>query len=276
MSNKQSLFQTLKKKSVKINLGERTYRMHLLTLALFGLAVLILLIAIIVLIIWTACSSKGEENVKLQGTESAELVEHIDQSGEEEIEPEDPVGIPLDEPILDEPIAQENEPEPTEEPTETPSPSPAEGAFSGTLKKGDVSDTVKDVQQRLVDLYYMDYPIHENNSYSVTNKYGDATSAAVQLFQERNGLPATGECDAATYEKLMSPDANPYIMKKNDRCNMVKVIQTKLKEKGYLDAKATGTCGDATITAVTNFQKANGITPDGIAGPDTLKMLLGH
>lgn len=271
MSKNQSLFRNISKKSVRINLGEHTYKMRLLTLLLFGLAVIILLIAIIVLIIWNARSAKTPSENPDTVVATAEPTVY----GEGEIEPEDPVGIPIDdEPDTSFPTEPEETPEPSAEPDETPA-SPTPGEFV-TLKKGDVSEVVKVVQQRLVDLYYMDYPVKENGTYSVTTKFGDTTSAAIQLFQERNGLPATGECDAATYDKLMSPNANPYIMKKNDKCNMVKVVQTKLKELGYLDKKPTGFCGDETITAVTNFQKANGLNPDGIAGPGTLKLLLGH
>ena len=270
MSKNQSLFRKLKTKSVKINIGERTFKMRLLTLSIFALAVIILLIAIIVLIIVNICSGSSASDADLQqGAEvqptSMAVIEPT-ESPEAELEP-----LP-DEP--DEDIPEET-PEPVATPDETPSPSPASGEFSGTIKVGDTSEVVKTIQQRLVDLYYMDYPIQANGSYSVTNKFGSATSNAVKLFQERNGLTANGECDEATYKKLMSSSANSYIMKQNDKCDMVKVIQTKLKEKGFLD-KVTGFCGNDTITAVTNFQKANGLTPDGIAGPGTLKLLFGH
>lgn len=268
MSKIQSLFQNLKKKYVRINLGEKSYKMRLLTLMLFSLAVVILLIAIIVLIIVNASSAKAVEPTS-QFTEAVETAEPVNI----DIEPEDPMALPTD----------DIEIQPTEEPAQTPEPSTeptaeptaSSDAFTNTLKKGDSGEIVKVIQQRLVDLYYMDYPVQEKGSYAVTSKYGQASSDAIKLFQERNDITPTGECDAVTYEKLMAASASPYIMKKNDKCTMVKVIQTKLKEKGYMD-KVTGLCGDDTITAVTNFQKANGLTPDGIAGPGTLKILLGH
>lgn len=281
MEKLKGLLDTIRSKSVKINLGDRTYRMRLLTLSIFALAVVILLIAIIVLIIVNACSSEEiTEPQQISETlapeaESGELTEP--DAGADDVEPVDPVGVPAGDEDPEQPEGNAPEtPETTEEPAATPEPSPeSSGGFTETLKSGDSSEAVKLIQQRLVDLYYMDYPVQENGSYSVTTKYGSTTSGAVKLFQERNNLPTSGECDPATYAKIMSEAANPYIMKQNDKCNMVKVIQNKLKEKGYLD-KATGFCGNDTITAITNFQKANGLTPDGIAGPGTLKILLGH
>lgn len=47
-------------------------------------------------------------------------------------------------------------------------------------------------------------------------------------------------------------------------------IQSRLKEWGYYDGKVDGIFGVATKNAVIKFQKANGLTPDGIVGSKTL------
>lgn len=47
-------------------------------------------------------------------------------------------------------------------------------------------------------------------------------------------------------------------------------IQTKLKRWGYYDGEIDGIFGSATKKAVISFQKKNGLTADGIAGPKTL------
>lgn len=52
----------------------------------------------------------------------------------------------------------------------------------------------------------------------------------------------------------------------------VRAIQQKLSDLGY-GLKVDGIYGAATKKAVTAFQKANGLTADGIAGPKTLKAL---
>ena len=53
----------------------------------------------------------------------------------------------------------------------------------------------------------------------------------------------------------------------------VRIIQTKLKNWGYYDGAVDGIFGSGTAEAVRYFQRKNGLTADGIAGPATLKAL---
>lgn len=53
----------------------------------------------------------------------------------------------------------------------------------------------------------------------------------------------------------------------------VKEVQKKLIDKGYLSGSADGIFGSKTKNAVIAFQKANGLTADGIVGSQTLKAL---
>lgn len=53
----------------------------------------------------------------------------------------------------------------------------------------------------------------------------------------------------------------------------VRQIQTKLKNWGYFHDKVDGIYGPKTRDAVIWFQKNNGLTADGIAGPATLKAM---
>ena len=55
--------------------------------------------------------------------------------------------------------------------------------------------------------------------------------------------------------------------------NEVTAIQKVLKNKGYYTGAVDGIFGSKTLAAVKSFQKANGLTVDGIAGPQTLKAL---
>lgn len=53
----------------------------------------------------------------------------------------------------------------------------------------------------------------------------------------------------------------------------VKQIQTKLKRWGYYTGSIDGIYGSKTVEAVKYFQRKNGLTADGIAGPATLKAM---
>lgn len=53
----------------------------------------------------------------------------------------------------------------------------------------------------------------------------------------------------------------------------VKQIQTKLKDWGYYSGSVDGIYGSKTFEAVKKFQKANGLTVDGIVGEKTLAAL---
>ncbi len=47
-------------------------------------------------------------------------------------------------------------------------------------------------------------------------------------------------------------------------------IQTRLKNWGYYSGSVDGIYGTRTVSAVKEFQRKNGLTPDGVAGPATL------
>lgn len=53
----------------------------------------------------------------------------------------------------------------------------------------------------------------------------------------------------------------------------VKQIQTKLKRWGYYNGNIDGIYGTQTLNAVKYFQRKNGLTQDGIAGPKTLSAM---
>ena len=60
------------------------------------------------------------------------------------------------------------------------------------------------------------------------------------------------------------------LSKYGSRGDEVKQIQTKLKRWGYYNGNIDGIYGSQTQAAVKSFQKKNGLTVDGIAGPKTL------
>ena len=58
-----------------------------------------------------------------------------------------------------------------------------------------------------------------------------------------------------------------------DKGAAVTELQKRLIELGYLATSATGTFGEATKAAVTEFQKMAGLTADGVAGTATVNAL---
>lgn len=68
-------------------------------------------------------------------------------------------------------------------------------------------------------------------------------------------------------------DDSQALSKYGSRGNEVTQIQTKLKRWGYYKGSVDGIYGSQTVSAVKYFQRKNGLTVDGIAGPATLKAM---
>lgn len=115
------------------------------------------------------------------------------------------------------------------------------------------------------------------------------TQAALQSFQQANGLAVTGEADADTLERLDSPDAlsrqgylarfaNAYAqmapLEKGSTSNDVLSVQRKLKEYGYFLGEPDGAFGDSTQQAVERFQMVNGLSVTGVADGAVLMRLM--
>ena len=147
-----------------------------------------------------------------------------------------------------------------------------------TLEMGDKGTQVRALQQRLKDLGY-----YKNG---IDGSYGAQTAAAVKAFQKNNGLTADGVAGPATLKKLESnnavdangPDSETLktsqTLKSGNSGAQVKLLQKRLKELGYYTTTVDGDYGYRTIKAVSDFQKNNGLTVDGVAGPSTLVKLV--
>ena len=151
----------------------------------------------------------------------------------------------------------------------------------GTLKQGSSGEAVKAVQRRLKELGYY--------SYGIDGSYGARTVTAVKSFQSKNGLTADGVVGATTLKKLNSDSAvsakgttgstsatlnTSQTLKKGDSGVQVKLLQTRLKELGYYTTVIDSDYGYRTATAVSDFQRANGLTVNGTANSTTLKKLM--
>ncbi|MDO4564388.1 MAG: peptidoglycan-binding protein [Clostridia bacterium] len=146
----------------------------------------------------------------------------------------------------------------------TPTPHPLEGKV---YEKGDSGDLILELQQRLMELGYLD-------SDEPTDYFGSLTEDALTAFQKHNELTADGIYGASTYDMLFSDEAKIYIMQLGDSGDDVSEVQERLYQLGYL-AKSyiTGNFGEKTLAAVMEFQSANKLTADGKVGEKTIGRL---
>ncbi len=133
------------------------------------------------------------------------------------------------------------------------------------VAQGVEATVVMDIQTRLMELYYLD----EDEPGTL---YDETTQTAVQHFQTQHALPVTGAVDQATYDMLMSDQAQYYTITIGAEDPDVEGLQQRLYELGYI-GKATGYFGTDTETAVKKFQKLNGLSEDGKVGKNTREML---
>ncbi len=154
---------------------------------------------------------------------------------------------------------------PTPTPTATPTPTPTRTAL---YMAGDANDGVRDLQARLKQLQWYEPEI--------TGAYDTVTAEAVTGFQDKRGLPATGEVDQATWDKLVSMTRTPTDDEMHNRLvpgptiigpgaegDKVRELQARLKQIGWFDAEVTGTYGSTTTASVSDFQTKRGIPSTG-------------
>ncbi len=185
----------------------------------------------------------------------------------------------------------------------TPTPTPAYGSAMAVtrdpgvptpppeMKRGTVSERVKELQTRLAALgYYSD---------SIDGQFYEGTENAVKAFQAANGLGADGIVGEQTEARLWAADAVPAwaapatpapstpaaatstpappsnvptlsgVLRNGSSGENVTALQERLQALGYLHGKADGQYGPATLSAVKTFQQINGLSADGEVGQMT-------
>lgn len=157
-------------------------------------------------------------------------------------------------------VAAASQATPTPLPTSSPTPTP-----DPTLKRGDESDRVQQLQERLMELDYMD--LDESTKF-----FGPATEYAVQLFQRQHNLDQDGIAGSDTLNLLFSDQAKKYTLLEGTSGNDVNSLQQQLVDLGYL-GKVTGYYGSETLEAVKAFQSRNGLSVDGKTGEQTLSLI---
>lgn len=165
-------------------------------------------------------------------------------------------------------------------PTPTPVPTLAPGMDENgyvILQKGSEGREVKALQEALTELGFL-----TGNADGV---FGAGTENAVIAFQSKNEYPATGIMDAniqaflyngkpknarGTATKINTlPPVDGVTMKLNNTGDAVAELQKKLTLLGYYNGSISYKYDSTTKSAVTAFQKKNGLTADGVCGAAT-------
>ena len=173
----------------------------------------------------------------------------------------------------------------TATPAQSFAPAAVSNSSSGVLTRGVSGTAVTDLQTRLQAAGVYDGPI--------TGFYGELTEAAVIRFQQARGLTVDGIAGPSTLAALQgggavapqsfgptptavptaTPAATSTTLRMGSSGAEVLALQQRLRDLGFYDFEITGFYGDVTEISVARFQQANGLTPDGIAGPATLSLL---
>lgn len=180
--------------------------------------------------------------------------------------------------------------------------SPALQTGTTTLHHGMQGDAVEKLQEDLDELDYY--------TGSVTGKYGNLTKEAVRLFQRDYDLTSDGIAGPKTLAKIRSVlsgveesetdeedkeesvnagttvTVKPSVsldevsklntevtLRRGSRSGYVTRLQKALTALGYFTDKCDGSYGNNTEEAVKLYQKAKGLTDDGVAGRATLRAI---
>ncbi len=144
-----------------------------------------------------------------------------------------------------------------------------------TYRQGSKGEEVKKIQERLKALGH--------DVGRIDGDFGPATDAAVRAFQQANGLTVDGLVGPNTLQVLEAaaapePPAPPKpppsaVYRLGSAGEEVRKIQERLAALGHYRGPLDGDFGGGTVAAVKAFQGANGLTPDGLIGPNTWRTL---
>ncbi len=111
----------------------------------------------------------------------------------------------------------------------------------------------------------------QNDGSTTYVKILSQTEAKNQFSVSGGDVPSerVGTFSTAQRHEDLDDTSNSYIRPGSSGA-AVRDLQTKLKALGYYSGSITGNVGEKTEAAVKAFQSRNGLSADGIAGPDTL------
>jgi peptidoglycan hydrolase-like protein with peptidoglycan-binding domain len=169
-------------------------------------------------------------------------------------------------------------PTPTPSDTATPRPRPTPSVPTVVLRPGDKGEQVRELQSRLYQLAWLPE--------ITTGTYDATTKEAVQGFQVKRKLEATGVLDRTSWRRLKAMtktpthDAmfnvlrpGPAILATGDEGDQVRDAQARLKQIAWIYGDVTGTYDAGTVSAVKGFQAKRQIPVTGEIDQRTLDRL---
>ncbi len=177
---------------------------------------------------------------------------------------------------------------PTDTPTAAPTSGPDYSDYTKAsrdllIKYGVTDEQVMYLTTRLISLGYL--------TGTATNTVDTTVENAIRDFQTKNGLTTDGMAGFNTLTKLYSSSAIPasaapvkdysdytkaetdLLLKYGVTDEEVMYLTTRLISLGYLTGSATDTVDNSVENAIKEFQAANELTSDGVAGSKTLTKL---
>lgn len=181
--------------------------------------------------------------------------------------------------LLGQPLQSGPGVDPAPAPAPAPAPSAAVDAVSvtstPTLRIGARGAAVANLQRLLRDAGFSPGPID--------GRFGPQTQAAVRQFQASRGITVDGWVGPQTWGRLLNAGSGPSpsdaaskpTLHLGARGAAVADLQRLLVSAGFRPGPIDGWFGPQTRQAVYRFQTSQGITVDGVVGPQTWGRLLG-
>lgn len=147
-------------------------------------------------------------------------------------------------------------------------------ATKNYLSKGDTGEAVKTMQKMLIKLGY------SCGKAGIDGDFGTNTYNALIKFQKENNLEVDGKYGPKSKAKLTElynkKIQSETYLSKGSKGSAVKEMQKMLIKLGYScgSSGVDGDFGTNTETALARFQKANGLSADGVYGPKTKEKLV--
>ena len=134
-----------------------------------------------------------------------------------------------------------------------------------TIRQGDRNNFVR-IAQLLLNEYGFNL--------STDGIFGGNTLIAVKQFQANNKLTQDGIVGRNTWNKLLNISPQSVVLRRGSRESAVLFLQKLLLSFLYPINDLDGIFGRNTENAVREFQSENGLSVDGVVGPNTWRVLL--
>ena len=140
------------------------------------------------------------------------------------------------------------------------------------IRQGDSGPAVEDIQRRLRALGY------DLGRAGVDGVFKGATAKALRAFQEAHGLTEVGYVGEHTWSALVDAtftlgDRMLYLRVPHFHGRDVRALQEALNVLGFACGTPDGIFGVFTERAVRELQRNGGLQPDGIVGPETVRVV---